>query len=196
MIFIISKGMVYSKNEDNTLSIWNNNEIKKLTLNESIVWNLFSWEPKNKEEINKYDIKGIEFILNSLLNKKLIYISPDLEENTAKFYCIASNRIRMLNIKNKDKIKSGNYKRIIKDIKKIKELTSEDEMVYNYIKDYDGQMSTSDIVLAIDNKLFQVDYLTNGYTLEYIKEASLSESSHKVLTSMIKLLQARLIYIS
>ena len=196
MIFILSKGLVYKKNEDNTLSIWHNNKIENLTLNESIIWNLFSWEPKNKECVNKYNISAVEYVINSLLEKKLIYVSPDTDENSAKFFCVASNRIKLLNIKTKDKIKSGNIKRILRDIKTKYDLTLEDEIVYNYLKDYDGQMSISDIVLAIDNKLFQINYLTDGYTYEYIKEALRSESSIKTTNSVIKLLKARLIFIN
>ena len=127
MIFILSKGLVYKKNEDNTLSIWHNNKIENLTLNESIIWNLFSWEPKNKECVNKYYFWAIENIINSLI--ELIYVSPDTDENSAKFFCVASNKIKLLNIKTKDKIKSGNIKRILKDIKTKYDLTLEDEIV-------------------------------------------------------------------
>lgn len=196
MKYIVSKGLVYNKNEDNTLTIYNNNKLFTLSKGESIVWNLFSWEPKSQKSLNKHKLHCENFIIEKLLEKKLITISPESKDETGIFYCLASCRIKPLNISLSDKIKSKNYKRMIIDFKLKEQLTEYDKMIYTYISDYNGEMSMSDIVLAIDNKLFTMDYFTNGYTDEYIQVATTSISANRIKDSIINLLKARLIYLA
>lgn len=196
MKYLLSRGLIYNIADKNILTIWINGKLIELSKNESIIWNAFSWCPKNIDKILHKNINCLDYVTDSMVKKGVLSIHESDDENICKFFTLAKNKVKLLNITLSDKIKSGNIKQMIRDVKTFYDLTSYDKMVYNYLKDYNGEMSISDIVLAIDGKLFTANILTDGYSPEYIKQASRSESSLKVLESVIKLLDAKLIYVS
>jgi hypothetical protein len=194
MKFLLSKGLIYNISDDKLLTIYHNGELIKLNKSESLIWNECSWNPKNYEELIKKNINSIDFSLTKLIKKNLIFISEKESLEDCLIDISLNCKFKLLNISIKNKLKSFNYKHIIKDIKFYNNLTSFDKMVYNYLKDYNNEISVSDIILIIDNGLFNIDYFTDGYTQEYINIAKKSKSSKKVTQSIFKLLSSKLIY--
>ena len=195
MKYLLSKGLIYNISEENILTIYHNGKLIELTKSESLIWNECSWKPKEIEKIHKKNINCFNFSLETLLQKDLIIMSDNELENDCLFEIVTNSKFKLLNISLKNKLKSKNYKQIINDTKSYNNLTSFDKMIYNYLKDYNGEISVSDIILIIDNSLFNIDFFTDGYTSEYIGKAKKSKSSSIVVESILKLLNAKLIYI-